>query len=235
VRGASRTDAGVHAEGQVAAFATDRELAPARWVLALNRYLPADVSVRSAAACAPDYEPRFDAVDKTYRYLFHLGATRDALLRNRVWHLGRQVRHAAAPTDGSAPFGPAELDLAAMRDACGRLIGTHDFRAFRSAADARPNTQRSLTRVELLEGYAGHPDVLALFVRGNAFMLNMVRILAGTLLDVGRGRLTADDVERLLSPSGQRSGAGATAPACGLTLVEVTLGRGRAAASPPAP
>src|SRR4051812_36507941 len=73
VRGASRTDAGVHAEGQVAAFATSRELSPRRWLLALNRYLPDDVAVHDAAACAPNYDPRFDSVEKTYRYLFHLG------------------------------------------------------------------------------------------------------------------------------------------------------------------
>lgn len=235
VRGASRTDAGVHAEGQVAAFDAERELSPARWVLALNRYLPADVSVRAAAACEPGYEPRFDAIDKTYRYLFHLGAARDALLRNRVWHLGRQVHHAAPPDDGSASFGAAELDLDAMRAACGFLLGTHDFRAFRSAADSRPSTQRTLSRVELLEGHCGRQDVLALFVRGNAFMLNMVRIIAGTLLDVGRGRLTPNDVQRLLSADGTRSRAGMTAPACGLTLVEVTLGRRPGAASPQAP
>src|SRR6185503_11330465 len=84
VRGASRTDAGVHALGQVAAFASERELAPERWVLALNRYLPDDVAVCDAAACAPDYEPRFDAQNKTYRYLFDIGRVRKPLMRNRA-------------------------------------------------------------------------------------------------------------------------------------------------------
>ncbi len=230
VRGASRTDSGVHAEGQVAVFAGERELSPRRWVLALNRYLPDDVSVRNAEPCDPDYEPRFDARDKTYRYLFHLGATRDALLHDRVWHLGRHVRH-AAPEHAGAVFGPAVLDLQAMREACERLCGAHDFRAFRSAADSRVDTRRTLERVELTQGYGGRTDLLALQVVGNAFMLNMVRIIAGTLIDVGRGRLTPDDVARLLSPSGHRRAAGMTAPACGLTLVAVTLGRLRAPAS----
>jgi tRNA pseudouridine38-40 synthase len=224
VLGASRTDAGVHAEGQVASFATERELSPHRWVLALNRYLPPDVSVRSAEPCEPDYEPRFDARDKTYRYLFHLGATRDALLRNRVWHLGRQIRHRpSAPL--AEGFGPAVLDLSAMRQTCSVLTGTHDFRAFRGAADTRASTQRTLSRVELAESHHDHPDVLALVVTGNSFMLNMVRIIAGTLIDVGRGRMTPDHVASLLSARGDRRHAGPTAPASGLTLVAVTLGR----------
>ena len=232
VRGASRTDAGVHAEGQVAAFASERELSDERWVLALNRYLPDDVSVRAASACAPDYDPRFDALHKTYRYLFHLAVARDALLHGRVFHLGRHVRkHRPSP----AGPGLAWLDLDAMRASCARLAGTHDFRAFRSAADARPNTTRSLLRVELIERFCGNSELLALEVQGTAFMLNMVRIIAGTLLDVGRGRLTPDDVAALLGPSGDRQRAGMTAPAHGLTLVAVALGRLRAQASPPVP
>src|SRR5262245_18903752 len=95
-RGASRTDAGVHAEGQVVAFAPTRELAPERWLLAINRYLPADVAVQAAARCAPDYEPRFDALHKTYRYLFYLGAARQPLLRTRAWQLVRDVQRARA-------------------------------------------------------------------------------------------------------------------------------------------
>ena len=234
VRGASRTDAGVHAEGQVVAFASERELLPRRWVLALNRYLPPDISVRTAEPCEPEYDPRFDAKDKTYRYLFHLGATRDALLRNRVWHLGRQIRHRDASSAQGFASVPV-LDLDAMRQACARLTGTHDFRAFRSAADQRPSTLRTLMRVELIEGFLHRPDLLALEIHGNAFMLNMVRIIAGTLIDVGRSRLSPDEVADLLSVRGERRDAGMTAPACGLTLVAVTLGRLREQASAPAP
>lgn len=222
VRGASRTDAGVHARGQVVAFDSERELPGERWMLALNRYLPPDVSVRHAQACEPGYEPRFDAKHKTYRYLFHVGAARDALLHDRVWQLGRYVRR-------------QPLELAAMRAACVCLTGTHDFRAFRAAADTRPSTVRTLQRVELVECFADNPELLALEVQGNAFMMNMVRILAGTLIEVGRARLTPERVAALLSAEGERARAGATAPACGLTLVEVTLGRLREQASPPDP
>ncbi|MGD8861058.1 MAG: tRNA pseudouridine(38-40) synthase TruA [Myxococcales bacterium] len=230
VRGASRTDAGVHAEGQVAAFATGRALSPRRWVYALNRYLPPDVSVRAAEPCEPDYEPRFDARDKIYRYVFHLGATRHALLRDRAWHLGRYIkRH--FPEPNSLAHAKPLLDLAAMREAAAVMVGSHDFRAFRAAADDRETTERTMYRVELTEAWAGDPELLALTVHGSAFMKNMVRIMAGTLIDVGRGRISPDEVRALLSESADRRQAGMTAPPEGLTLVQVRLGRLRAGAS----
>jgi len=221
VRGCSRTDSGVHAEGQVVAFATARELPPERWVAALNSQLADDVAVRDAVSCAPDYEPRFDAVDKTYRYLLHVAEVRDPLLRGRAFHLGRLLR------------GGRSLDLDAMRAAAALLEGTHDFRSFRAAADARENTVRTLLSVTLEPGHAGDPALWAIEVCGTAFMLNMVRILAGTLVEVGRGKLSVDDVAALLRGEGSRADAGMTAPAHGLTLLRVTLGR--AQASPPAP
>ena len=230
VRGASRTDAGVHALGQVAAFASARELAPGRWLNAINRYLPDDVAVRAAAACAPDYDPRFDARDKTYRYLFHLGRARQPLLREHAWHVGKLIYRLPFGSNGEAL-----LDLDAMRQTCALLQGTHDFRAFRAAADVRESTRRTLQRLDLLERHGGEPALLALEVQGEAFMLNMVRILAGTLIEVGRGRLTPERVGALLSPQGERKHAGMTAPAHGLTLVTVTLGRLRAEASRSAP
>jgi tRNA pseudouridine38-40 synthase len=213
VRAASRTDSGVHALAQVAAFATSRELSPRRWQLALNRYLPPDVSVREAFACDPTYAPRFDAQDKTYRYLFHLGEARDPVLRSFAWHLGPLIRRRKPG-----------LDLAAMHQTCGLLEGTHDFKAFRGAADQREITIRTLLRVQLLPGFLNNPELLALEVHGTAFMLNMVRIIAGTLIDVGRGQLRTEVVSSLLSEEGDRRSGGMTAPAHGLTLVAMTLG-----------
>jgi tRNA pseudouridine38-40 synthase len=232
IRAASRTDAGVHAEGQIAAFNTERELSPERWASALNRYLPPDIAVRSAEACAVDYEPRFDARNKTYRYLFNIGTTRDPLLHTRAWHLGQRT---GLRSRGPGSDGLLSIDLPAMREACTRLQGTYDFRAFRASADRRENTQRTLTRVELHENYAARANLLALEVQGDSFMMNMVRILAGTLVDVGRGRMTPDDVAKLLTDVGDRRDGGATAPAHGLTLVAVTLGRLHAEASRSAP
>jgi tRNA pseudouridine38-40 synthase len=228
VRGASRTDAGVHAEGQVVAFDSARELPPRRWLLAINRYLPEDVAVQAAAECAPGYEPRFDAVDKTYRYLYHLGLARDPLLQHRTWQLARS---GAPPDDTAAPYarsGP--LDLDAMRAAAAQLLGTHDFRAFRAADDERDNTVRTLHRVELLEDFHERKNLLALEVRGSAFMKNMVRIISGTLIAVGRQKLTASDVPALLGERAVRTRHMETAPAHGLTLLRVTLGRSPAPA-----
>ena len=213
VRGASRTDSGVHALGQVVAFASERELPLERWARALNRVLPDDVAVRDPESCPVDYDPRFDARDKTYRYLIHTGAVRDPLIRGTSWHLARLLRRDRA------------IDLDAMRQCCALFTGTHDFRAFRGAADQRENTVRTMLRVELLERWAGDPTLLALEVHGNAFMLNMVRIMAGTLVEVGRGRMKAAAVTELLGEGGTRSRAGMTAPAHALTLVEMRLGR----------
>jgi tRNA pseudouridine38-40 synthase len=229
VRGASRTDSGVHAEGQVVAFDSERELPPRRWLLAINRYLPDDVAVQAVEECAPGYAPRFDAVDKTYRYLYHLGLARDPLLMHRAWQLARS---GPPPDDGAATpharSGP--LDLAAMRAAAAQLLGTHDFRAFRAADDERHNTVRTLHRVELLENFHDRKNLLALEVRGSAFMKNMVRIIAGTLIAVGRERLTAADVPALLGEHAVRTRPMETAPAHGLTLLRVTLGRSPAPA-----
>jgi tRNA pseudouridine38-40 synthase len=217
-RAAGRTDAGVHAEAQIVAFDTTRLLQPRRWLLAINRYLPPDVAVQDVVSCEPGYNPRFDALEKTYRYLFNLGLGRDPLLRHRAWHLARSgVR--ALPGQASA------LDLDAMRATCATLVGTHDFRAFRAADDQRPNTRRTLFRVELIPAWHGRSELLALEVQGSAFMKNMVRILAGTLLAAGKGRLTPDQVAGLLTPTATRSRLSETAPAHGLTLVQVRLGR----------
>lgn len=191
--------------------------------MALNRYLPPDVAVRSAEPCAPDYQPRFDACGKLYRYLFHLAAARNPLLRRYAWHVGGLAHNRTQA--GRA------LDLPAMHAACEDLRGTHDFRAFRAAADTRNSTVRTLSRVTLIERYGGEQGMLAFEVGGNAFMMNMVRILAGTLLEVGRGRLRRDELLQLLGDSGLRGDAGMTAPAHGLTLVAVTLGRLHAEAS----
>jgi tRNA pseudouridine38-40 synthase len=228
VRGAGRTDAGVHAEGQIVAFDTERDLPPRRWLLAINRYLPDEIAVQAVSECAPGYNPRFDALDKLYRYLFYLGLARAPLLRHRAWHLTR----AGSASDLAEPSSRAcTLDLPAMRETAALMVGTHDFRAFRAGDDVRTNSQRSLHRVELIEAFREQPHVLALEVCGSAFMKNMVRIIAGTLLAVGRGRLSPADVAALLQPTATRSLLSETAPAHGLTLVHVTLGRQAAAKS----
>lgn len=226
VRGAGRTDAGVHAEAQIVAFDTERELPARRWLLAINRYLPDDIAVQAVSQCAAGYNPRFDAMDKLYRYLFYLGLAREPLLRHRAWHLARA---GAASAEAELSSRACQLDLAAMREAASSLIGTHYFGAFRAADDRRENAQRTLHRVDLIEGFHDRPHLLALEVQGSAFMKNMVRIIAGTLVAVGRGRLSPADVAALLQPPAARHKHSETAPAHGLTLVRVTLGRQTAA------
>jgi tRNA pseudouridine38-40 synthase len=117
------------------------------------------------------------------------------------------------------------LDLAAMRAAAAQLVGTHDFKAFRAADDEREMTVRTLHAFEVSEAYQGNPELIALVVNGSAFMKNMVRILTGTLVEVGMARMTPSAVSALLAPDAQRSAAGPTAPAHGLTLVSMVLGR----------
>jgi len=201
LRGTSRTDAGVHAEGQIVAFDTSREIPPRGWVLGLNQHLPDDVSVRFARATSPGFSPRFAARSKRYRYRLLVDPVRDPTWRTRAWRLDH-------------------LDLSLMAAEARSAIGTHDFAAFRGAADQRPTTQRTLTRVDIEA--ESDPRIAAVVVQGDSFLYNMVRILVGTLVDVGRGRLEAGAVQRA-HRSLSRSDAGTTAPAHGLVLEWVEL------------
>lgn len=208
-RFSGRTDAGVHALRQVVAFDSARVIAPRSYMRALNTKLPPDVRVQHAVSCPAGYDPRFEAVAKTYRYVVQRGEVTNPLLRHRAYQLGRDM----------------PLDIARMREAAAQLVGTHDFRAFRAADDTRENTMRTLYSLDIHDPFADDPTLLAMEVRGTAFMKNMVRILAGTLLDVARGRILLAHVPTLLGPTAQRPQAGHTAPAHGLTLVSVELGR----------
>jgi len=229
-RAAGRTDAGVHAFAQVVAFDTEKLLPPRSWVMALNSHLPDDVAVHGAEVCEPGYNPRFDAMGKIYRYLLDTGIARHPLFRDRAWHLGPQLERRFVDVDHSVKH-EVVLDLDAMRGAARLLVGTHDFRAFRAADDERENTTRTLNRIDVITPYAELDRIIAIEVHGEAFMKNMVRIITGTLLDVARSRITLAQVSALLGPTAERKNAGPTAPACGLALVSVTLGRIRAQAS----
>lgn len=233
-RGAGRTDRGVHALGQVAAFDAARDIPARGWLRGVNQLLPGDLSVRASEAVPPGYDPRFDALDKTYRYLLSIDDEHDPLLRDRVWRLPPVLRHPDRDRERERAHPSHALDLDAMRACAAGLVGTHDFRAFRAADDDREQTIRTLHRVELTLDWAGDPRQIAITVTGTAFMKNMVRILVGSLVDVGRGRKTPSDVLGLLGPRGNREGAGRTAPPQGLTLVEVRLGRERGSDPEPA-
>jgi len=198
LRGASRTDAGVHARGQLAAFDAARDITPKGWALGLSAHLPAEISIRQAARAPDGCDPRSIAVRKHYRYL----VLRDAL-RDPFWE-GRALRFSH------------QLDIHALRKESRALAGTHDFAAFRSSSDARTNTVRTIEDVRV-EHLASDSRVLAIDVVGNAFMHNMVRIIVGTLLEVARGRRAPGAIDRGLS-SKSRADLGMTAPAHGLYL-----------------
>lgn len=197
VAGASRTDAGVHARGQVAAFKTERPIPLHGIRRGLNSLLPDAIAISDAREMPDDFHPRFSATGKHYRYTILRRADRSPRWRARAWH------H------------PDELDLEAMRAGAAVLIGEHDFGAFRAAGCTAKTTIRRLDAIEITDG-----EVVTLDVRGNAFLRMMVRILVGTLAEVGTGRFTPAQLAEILE-SRDRTRAGKTAPAHGLELMEV--------------
>jgi tRNA pseudouridine38-40 synthase len=197
--GASRTDAGVHAEGQVASVDLERRLDGERLRRALNGVLPPDLAVVAAAEAPAAFHARRSARSKLYRYRIWNGTSPSPLRAARSHRV----------------FTP--LDLGAMRRAASQLLGRHDFRSFQAARSAPGPTERSLARVGV-EGEAG--GEVEIWVEGDAFLRHMVRILAGTLVEVGIGRRDAGSIPALLAAR-ERSRAGRTAPARGLCLVRV--------------
>jgi tRNA pseudouridine38-40 synthase len=202
-RGCSRTDAGVHAEGQLAAFDAALGMPPRGWVLQLNQNLPEDVSVRAAREVVVSYNPRFTSRNKRYQYLLVRDKVPDPLLRNRAWRVG------------------FEMDMDRMVREARSILGTHDFAAFRSARDVREMTIRTITRVDVAQ--LQHDRRLwSITIEGNSFHYNMVRILVGTLVDVARDVLPEGTIASALTAT-DRAVAGQTAPAHGLTLQHIDV------------
>jgi tRNA pseudouridine38-40 synthase len=202
LRGVSRTDAGVHAEAQKAAFDAALEGIDSRgWVMAINANLPDDVALREARSVPAGFNPRHSSKWKRYRYRLLFDMVRDPLERTRSWRVGYS------------------MDTERMKRACALLEGTHDFGAFRTARDERPTTVRTLSHVAV-EPLS--PHVVSVVVTGDAFMHNMVRIMVGTLVDIGRGKLDDTCITRAFETK-KRDALGMTAPAHGLTLEHVEL------------
>lgn len=197
VHGSGRTDAGVHAMRQVAHFDTDTRIAPDKIAAALNFYLPADIRVLSAEPVPDTFHARFGAKEKTYRYVFRNNPQRTALFRT-------MSAHERAP-----------LDLESMRAAARQLTGEHDFAAFCSRPEGM-NTVRTIRRIDVRRDH----EYVLIDVTGNGFLHNMVRIIAGTLAEAGKGNMRPQQIEDALR-TGDRSLAGPTAPAAGLFLMQV--------------
>jgi tRNA pseudouridine38-40 synthase len=198
VSASGRTDAGVHARGQVIHFDTTLEIEPDRWRKALNSLLPADIAIQTAEIARPDFHARFDAVGKEYRYFLLPSKTRDPFQRNYAYQF------------------PYPLDFKAMEEAIGHLTGTHDFTSFCSAKTEVEDRVRSLKEIDI---YQENGMLVFRFV-GDGFLYNMVRILTGTLLEVGTGRREARTMPELLEKK-DRTLAGKTAPGHGLYLWKV--------------
>ena len=197
VSGSGRTDAGVHALGQVANFHCDSGLSAEEILRQLRRYLPEDIGIYSCVDVPPRFHARLNARSKTYCY--------------RIWNSEQpcvfERRYVAVM--------PERLDLEAMRQAAARLIGEHDFSAFCGNAKMKKSTFRRLDAIDIQH----QGEEIRLTFTGNGFLYNMVRILVGTLVEVGRGQRSPESMEALFG--GKREQAGLLAPAQGLCLMEV--------------
>lgn len=199
VTGSGRTDSGVHAAAQVASCRMETRLETGELQRALNATLPHDLAVLQVDPVADDFDPRRGARSKLYRYRIWNGGTRSPLRTRR------------------ATWVPEPLDLDAMRRAAVALEGTHDFASFQAAGSDVASTVRTLSRIEL-RGQSGAE--IEIDFEGTGFLRYMVRNLTGTLLEIGRGRRSPEDIPRILAAC-DRSQADRTAPAAGLTLVRV--------------
>ena len=206
VRGASRTDAGVHAAGQRVAFDTEASVNTRGWVLGTSRHLPREIAVVRAARVAAGFTPRFENDGKRYVYRLACSPVRDPFLDGRVW-LARTLDAARL--------------VEVANDEAAAAMGAHDFAAFRSSGDARADTTRTLRTFEATRD-PSNPRVVCVAVEGDAFLYNMVRILVGTLVDVAEGRLAPGAMARALASKDRRD-AGRTAPPSGLCLERVFL------------
>ncbi len=195
---AGRTDAGVHALGQVAHFDTASTIALPALVRGANSLLPEDIVVRQAEEVPADFHARYAARRKTYAYVVHNHSIPSALRAPYAWHV------------------PQALDLTAMRAAASVLLGHHDFSAFRAAACAARSPWRQLFRLRLTR----YAERLVFVLCADGFLQHMARNIVGTLVAVGRGQIAADAMPTILQ-CGQRQYAGPTAPAHGLFLVRV--------------
>lgn len=198
VIGASRTDAGVHALGNVAVFDTESAFPPEKICLAVNNRLPADIRVMSSVEVAADFHPRKEKCSKTYEYKILNSKILIPTYRLYAYHI----------------YYP--LDPCLMREAAKYLTGEHDFASFCSVNTQVKDTTRTIYDLDVYK----EGNMITIRVKGNGFLYNMVRIIAGTLIEVGRGKYPPDKIKEILNGC-NRSLAGPTAPAHGLTLVKI--------------
>lgn len=200
VSGASRTDAGVHALGNLCVLDTESPIPPARMGAALQAYLPPDIVIRDSRAVAADFHPRFCDSVKEYEYTLYRDPKANPLVRNRSWHI---YRH---------------LDPEAMARGGAQMVGEQDFASFCAAGAQVSSTVRRILSLDIRE----EGPFLKINVRGNGFLYNMVRIISGTLVQLGLGRWPVERVSQIIAAR-DRSQAGPTAPPQGLCLMKIDL------------
>ena len=198
VIGASRTDSGVHAMGNVAVFDTNTTIPPEKIGIALNQRLPEDIVITKSEEVPLDFHPRYCDCSKTYEY--HIINTRIPVPTKRFTNY----------------FVSYELDIDKMREAASYLVGEHDFVSFCNVRTDVENTVRTITALDILT----NGNEITIRITGNGFLYNMVRIIVGTLIRVGRGFYEPEKVKEILEAK-NRKAAGVTAPAHGLMLMEI--------------
>ena len=203
--GASRTDSGVHALGQVAMFDADCSIPLQRMALAINARLPDDMEVRSCELAPDDFNVIGDVTNKQYRYRVFNAEHKPLWVRGAVYHCFN-----------------AQLDAQKMKDAAQRLVGTHDIEGFAAAGHGRENTVRTIFDCQVFTDIA-FPDEVHITIQGSGFLYNSVRIIAGTLVEVGRGRFEPGHIDTILKTADRRI-AGPTLPPQGLCLQWVSYG-----------
>jgi tRNA pseudouridine38-40 synthase len=198
LHGSGRTDSGVHARAQVAHFDTNTRMPADKFAIALNMRLPRDIRVLYSEEAPEDFHARFSAKNKTYRYMVQTGLHADVFARHYALHIH------------------TPLDVSRMQACAADALGEHDFQAFMSVGSKLTSTVRTITKSEWVQ----EGQFLTYEVSANGFLYNMVRILVGTMLEVGSGKLPQDAISRAIK-SGLRADAGATAPPQGLFLQRV--------------
>jgi len=201
IYGAGRTDAGVHALGQVANFNTTSNIPSERLIRAINFYLPHDITIKEAVDVSESFHAQYCAVSKVYQYTLFNNWTRTSLNRNFCYVCGFQ------------------LDIDRMLDATQYLIGTHDFTSFTTKALQEKNRIRTIKKLEMKK----EEKYIYFTVEADGFLYNMVRSIVGTLIEVGRGKIAGESIKDILNAK-NRNSAGPTSPARGLCLIEVKYG-----------
>ena len=198
VTGASRTDAGVHAYGNVAVFDTESTIPGDRFTFALNRFLPDSIVIQDSWEVSVDFHPRHCNTRKTYEYRILNTAVPLPQKRNFTWHVA------------------GSIDIEKMKEAAAYIVGEHDFKSFCCVRTQAESTVRTIYSLEVLQ----EGSEIIIRIKGNGFLYNMVRIITGTLIQVGKGRFKREYVKQMLEAK-DRTVSGQTAPPQGLTLVGI--------------